>query len=1267
MIAIHRWCAGALALSLAAASAALGQGSAAAVRFHGTAAGQQDRARIPVDDDLGGPDQSEPADVGAGSFTAELWLKGSLAANATGNAGGDVALPGAAWESGNVLLDRSILAGSGAEWAVSIAGGYVRFFTGTGDQVPLDPGHTLEGDHLVLDGAWHHVAVTRDAATGVKAIYVDGDLDVASAAGASHQDLSHPNAGVAGNPSPWGPYLVVGAPKDGGGPAHPAFAGSVDELRLWNRARTVSEILGTFDRAIAGTAAGLVGSYRFEEGAGTVLADSSAAQSAPGALIAGIAGNGEWATYAQAAANTAPVSFGQLPPGFQRSLVVDQLVEPTSFGFLPDGRILIGERSGRIRVVQGGALLPLPLIEIPTNTEQGERGLLGLAVHPDFAANGWVYVFYTTPEPRDRVARFTVAGNVASPSSEVLIWQNTHPAPDWHHAGCIRFDAEAKLWISTGDQYDAANAQDLTVQDGKLLRLNDDGTVPADNPFVGAPGVPPSIYAYGLRNPFRFTVDPPSGRVWIGDVGGNLIDSWEEVNLALPGANYGWPDQEGLACYAADCSPFHLAEWSYQHTDPDYYIVNPQGSVTAGPVYRASAFPAAYQGNLFLGDYSNRFIRRLILDQDGGVVADPIFLAPPFAGTPVDLAVGPDGALYFLTYGVFVGGLPDSATLQKIEWVGSSNAAPIAAASATPAAGLPPLAVQFSSAGSFDPDAAPQALAYAWDFGDGAVSTQQDPSHVYAVKGLYQARLTVSDGQLSATSAPLAIEVGGKPVALIAAPAQGAKYTAGQVVPFQGSGTDPEDGPLAPAALTWQVLLVHHEHVHPFLGPITGSANGSFTVPAVGHPPADTHFEIALTAVDSNGLSTTTSVAIYPKASALGFATAPSGIVLTVDEESLPTPAIQDSVVGFLHQVAAPQVAVLGGQTYGFQCWSDGGAAEHAVEAPLGALNLTAVYAPLSTVVALPQVAAAAHNAEHSPATGQQFAAPGDPLALRLGRNAAGALQLGLEFALAVPQGATILAAELELTAAAGSSGQATALVRAYDVATAPAFSAGLATPLTGFAPLGSDVVLWNVPAAAPGAEVDSPDLAELVQGVVDRPDFASGNRIGLVLDGGATAGLGVRAFRNFGSGTPARLRVTWALAPAAGGGCTVPCGFSSYGLGAAPTHVLGLAGGGQPKVGGLAVHRLVGLGSAPGAYFFVSLTSGNTPFYGGRLLIGGVGFVASFFLPAFDGETGFSVLIPNQPSLAGAITYMQAIAPDPSQPLGAAFSNGLATHICPP
>lgn len=931
-----------LALSATAADRAFAQQSLYALHMYAHDNGVGDRVTIAIDDDSAGADQSQPNDLGGGSFTLEFWVRGSTLENTTIHAGGHVETADDAWRAGNLVIDRSVDFGTERVWGVSIAGGLVRFGTGRGDSgTPGFSDNTLEGNVCVLDDAWHHVACTRDFATGIKCIYIDGVLDFASAPDASKAVISYPNAGV--NHATIGPQIVLGARKYTQGPGA-SFNGFLDEVRMWTLARTAGEIAASFDRICPADEPGLVGYYRFEEGLGTTATDTCALSRA-GVVGLGVPFNGEWVSGLSDPANTAPVSGQALPNGFTHAVLADDLFQPTALECAADGRIFIGELSGDVRVWDGGQMLQQPVIEIETFDIQGEFGLLGLALDPDFASNGWLYANFITPEPRNRVSRFTVVGNVANPASEVVIWENYQAAyiaqNGSHHGGAIAFGPDGHLYIGTGEQLPSGSPQSLAHENGKVLRLEPDGSIPADNPFVGFAGAREAIWATGLRNAFRFDFDSLTGELWIGDVGGNTSSSWEELERGAAGANYGWPDQDGPVCHISDCSALTFPSFAYRHDDSELGDESePQGCIIAGVVYRGGAFPPEYQGNVFFADYANRWIRRAVIDGAGVVTGVHEFMAPPAADSVVDLAVGKDGALYYLGFGLDY----DHAALHRIDYIPGTNLIPVAIAGAQPLTGRAPLSVQFNSVGSFDPDAGPAALSYAWDFDDGATSTSASPVHVFATKGRYEATLTVSDSAASVSAVPLEILVGRPPVAVIKTPMPGALYRGSETIHFRGLARDPDDSGLPLSALTWNVVLVHAGHVHPFLGPLSGVTAGSFVVPTSGHAPGETHYEIRLDVVDADGLPGSAARAIYPDLALLTIDTLPSGIPVFIDGEAHATPFSATTLIGFEHVLDAQSTFPLAGTTYEFASWSDGLPQSHAVVVPPQGVSLIVHY-----------------------------------------------------------------------------------------------------------------------------------------------------------------------------------------------------------------------------------------------------------------------------------------------------------------------------------
>lgn len=321
-----------------------------------------------------------------------------------------------------------------------------------------------------------------------------------------------------------------------------------------------------------------------------------------------------------------------LPPGFVETRIAGGLTNATAMALAPDGRFFVCEQGGSLRVIKGGALLTAPFVALTVDSS-GERGLLGVAFDPGFATNHHVYVYYTLPASpqRNRVSRFTASGDVAQPGSELVILElDDLSAATNHNGGAIHFGPDGKLYVAVGDNANGANAQSLNTRLGKVLRLNPDGSIPADNPFyTQAAGVNRSIWALGLRNPFTFTFQRGAGRMFINDVGQS---AWEEINEGTAGANYGWPSSEGPPHPSPDPAityPLH----SYGHGTG----ATTGCAITGGAFYDPASvsFPAESVGKYYFADYCSGWIRRF--DPDAG-------LAVGFAAgisLPVDLLCVP--------------------------------------------------------------------------------------------------------------------------------------------------------------------------------------------------------------------------------------------------------------------------------------------------------------------------------------------------------------------------------------------------------------------------------------------------------------------------------------------------------------------------------------------------------------------------------------------------------------------------------------------------
>ncbi len=631
-------------------------------------------------------------------------------------------------------------------------------------------------------------------------------------------------------------------------------------------------------------------------------------------------------------------STSAAPPNFVNESLILDLNEPTAITFLPDGRMLILERYGRIHVVQAGAtqVNSTPFLQITNiNTDEGERGLTGIALDPNFSTTGFFYVFYTSNSPLlDRVSRFRVNAanpNIADAGSEAIIWQDNAPAPAFHHGGAIAFGPDGMLYISIGDGADNPNAsQNLSSFRGKLLRISSNGSIPTDNPFYDDAGPNyDAIWTRGLRNPFRFSFDPQTGRMYIGDVGANdPATSLEEINLGTAGANYGWP-----ICEADNCaSPLqgHVPPiFSYPHSNRD-------ASVTGGFIYRGSQFPPAYQGTYFYGDYVQNWVRRLTFAADGTVSSSLNFepddgISDGPYGEIVDLKQGPEGALYYVDIGISWEGTARSGTVRRIIYTGANQPPQIVSASASPTSGPgPTLLVNFTSVAS-DPEGS--TLTYTWNFGDGGTASGAIVSHTYTRRGQYVARLTVSDGVNQTLSNPITITVGAPPVAAITSPIGGSTFRGGDVITYSGTATDP-DGALSASNFSWSIVLIHLSHTHPVQGPINRVTSGTFTIPTSEHElNNDTQFQFILTVTDANGLTDTEAVTISPETVDLSFNSQPPGFVLNVDGLPRVAPFTLNSLIGFQHIIDAPVQQQLGGVNYVFMSWSDGGAPIHTISA----------------------------------------------------------------------------------------------------------------------------------------------------------------------------------------------------------------------------------------------------------------------------------------------------------------------------------------------
>jgi len=635
-----------------------------------------------------------------------------------------------------------------------------------------------------------------------------------------------------------------------------------------------------------------------------------------------------------------------LPEDFTDELLDNSYTGTVALEFLPSGDALILERDGSIFISSPADDYSTSslYLEIPNVDDSGEKGLHNVALDPQFATNRYLYVYYhNSVSDRARISRFIDLGGIASTSDELVIWEGSVPinSVSAHWGGGLTFGTDNNLYLTIGDNGTPDNAQDLTLAAGKIIRVSPGGVdsggpwvsgqdnshlIPNDNPFIdGLGGNLDEIWTLGLRNPFRATWDILEGRLFVGEVGGNIQTgpdvSHEDIHHATltdGGVNFGWPNCEGPSCLGAEPENYSAPIFSIQHVD--------SRSIILGPLYRAQLFPAPYKNALFFADFSRGWIRYITFDTNGNVdAAVPVggfqFTSDLELQSPIDLDVGPDGALYYLKI---------NGELRRINYLSGNLPPVIIDASAAPTASpTAPAAVDFIGAAT-DPEN--QSLTYAWEFGDGNQSNNAIVSHSYINKGSYEAILRVSDGVRTTNSTPILIEVGDPPMPVIAEPGAGELFRAGESIDIRGVATD-ADSILTIEDLRWSIGFGHDDHIHPVLTDAIGvpcppldSSCITLNIPTTGHDYSDnTRYLISLSATDPDGLTRADEISILPDKVDITISTnLPGGNTSNLDGLPRSTPFSYDTLIGFQHTVIVPESVIANGNVYEFSMWGDG-------------------------------------------------------------------------------------------------------------------------------------------------------------------------------------------------------------------------------------------------------------------------------------------------------------------------------------------------------
>jgi glucose/arabinose dehydrogenase len=741
--------------------------------------------------------------------------------------------------------------------------------------------------------------------------------------------------------------------------------------------------------------------------------------------------------------------------GFVEETILSDLPPTTAVAFGPEGRSYLALKEGIVRVARGGTLLPTPFIDISAITNRRtDRGLGGLALDPQFPTRPYVYLFFTYDPPElppdettPRVSRLIRVQadaakdyNVALPNSiEVILGKKSiaqnvasrlavgttiipepascmtgltmdgTPIEDClasdelsHSAGTLMFGSDGYLYASHGDSssYNGATKTSLRSQmldslSGKILRMDPNtGRGVPGNPFYDSanPGSNRSrVWSFGLRNPFRLTVNQATGQVYLGDVGSS---SWEEVNSGK-GTNHGWPCYEGgsitnstvgtgntisipnpsfkeFSRTSAFCGALYdrglgavtAPLFSYKHA-LDANGRDLGGSVTGVAFYSGSTYPSKYRGALFIADYAQRSIRYLTFDSNGFPTVNAFAQEASSSAGPVQLVIGPDTNLY----AVFLDLVTRKSQLRRYRYTGSSNTPPTVFLKANPVGGSIPLAVSFSTAGTNDADG--QSLTYSWDFGDGtgAGETSPNPTHIYQKVGTFEAKVFVREttAPFAESTADVTIRTGVTPPRVhIDTPTADKTYAIGDTITFSGYA-EFEGERIPESALTWSIIQQHNLHEH-LLDEVSGVSSGSFQT---SEHTDNTRFMVCLYATVGTGLEDQACVTIQPRVIDTTFRSEPTGAQMTYVDEELRflTPYTTKPIENSQQTVVAPLVH----QSRSFSRWSDGSTnPEKAFTVGANPTTFTAIYenrAPTAVITASPLAGPAPLTVELSAAS----------------------------------------------------------------------------------------------------------------------------------------------------------------------------------------------------------------------------------------------------------------------------------------------------------
>ncbi|WP_426485492.1 PQQ-dependent sugar dehydrogenase [Flavobacterium sp. 2] len=594
-----------------------------------------------------------------------------------------------------------------------------------------------------------------------------------------------------------------------------------------------------------------------------------------------------------------------------------------------DGRIFIAERGGIVKVFQNNAVSTVFTVNTVTDNEQG---LLGLTLHPDFATNGYIYVFYSINDGtviRHRIERIKIDNaNQVVNRQEILLLEPI--GGGFHNGGDLKF-FNGFLYVTVGDSQQNTNSQDLDTYKGKILRLTENGQPAPGNPFYGSGSLQrQSIWVYGFRNPWRLVPNIKANKLFVLDVG----TSWEEINeISNPTIrNYAWGHPQGGDGKQTETNLF---------TNPIFtYGTGTIGNaLTNGVLYNPDTprYPNL-EGKFIIKD----FVRNAIRYFDPNI-ADPV--STEFYSAPqqqaLGMMLGNDGYIYYCAYG-------NNGALIKLDYI----------ATAAPTIVNHPLSqsIMETKPATFTVSASGIGLTYQWQYNNaninGATAASYTiPNVTTANAGNYRVIVTNTAGNVTSNNAVLTVTpFTNAPTVSIVSPLPSLKWNAEDIVHFEATASDIEDGTLPASAFSWSIDLFHEDipgagHSHPGASP-QGVKSGNFTASNQGEKTPNVWYRFTVKVTDSNGLTATAFVDIKPNLVDVTAASSPVPLNLEFNQKTVTAPSTKQVVANAaLQTLNAPTPQYVGNIRYDFDHWSQGGTANQTFKAPAtGTITYTASY-----------------------------------------------------------------------------------------------------------------------------------------------------------------------------------------------------------------------------------------------------------------------------------------------------------------------------------